>query len=125
MTLLLDTHALLWWFVSPDRLSASVAAALEAGKDVNVSAVSAYEMAQKRFQEPELLEFAPSIMILVERSGFTWTPLTAAQAHAAGRLSWEHRDPFDRMLVAQALDIGATLVTIDRHIRAYDVPTLW
>lgn len=127
MKLLLDTHAVLWMLNTPDRLSREAAAAiLSPQHDLLVSAVSAYEVAQRRFREPAMLAVAAQLVEVVERAGMTWTPLTPDQAADAGRLDWTHRDPFDRMLAAQAIDLAATLVTADAALRDFDrLPTLW
>ena len=126
MRLLLDTHVVLWMFGVPHRLSDAASRALRAPEaELMVSAVSAYEAAQRRFREPVLADVAAVLPELVDGAGLGWMPLTPAQAYAAGRLDWAHRDPFDRMLVAQARDLGAVLVTADAELQAHDVPTLW
>lgn len=126
MKLLLDTHVVLWMFGVPERLSDAAARALQTPEvELLVSAVTAYEAAQRRFHEPVLADVAAVLPELVDGAGLGWTPLTPGQAYAAGRLDWAHRDPFDRMLVAQALDLGAVLVTADAALRAFDVRTLW
>ena len=124
MNLLLDTHVFLWWVVEPSRLSDEARAEIaDTGALVHVSAVSAWEISIKRaLGRIELRdeEFAYGM----RENGFTELPVTAEHGLAAGALPLLHRDPFDRMLVAQARCEKLTLVTRDREIFAYDVPVL-
>jgi PIN domain nuclease of toxin-antitoxin system len=125
--LLLDTHVLLWALGDPDRLSAAAAAAIRDGaNDAVVSAATAWEIALKqsvgKLQLPGPAEewLLPAVASLRA----TWLPVTAEHAVAVRALPWHHRDPFDRILVAQA--IGAfTLVTHDRRFAPYEVAAIW
>ena len=128
MRLLLDTHVLLWAALEPSRLSEAVRQALADVANVRlVSAVSAWEIAQKvRLGRLDLggrvAEF------LAQQADALWLtplPLTAAHAVLLAELPLLHRDPADRLLVAQALAESVTLVTADGSIRQYDVETLW
>lgn len=116
-TLLLDTHAYVWAVTAPHLLSERAATAIaDPVNTLVVSAASAWEMAIKhragRWPEAEvLLDQHDGV---VERLGARTQPITATDAIRAGGLSWEHSDPFDRMLAAQALVHSATLVTRDR-----------
>lgn len=115
--LLLDTHALAWWLLDSPRLGAAAREAIaDPGTIVLASAVSAWEMAQKhaRGRWPEVGAGLATLEADLARLGFRVLPLTLPHALAAGRLDWPHRDPFDRMLAAQAVTEGATLVTADR-----------
>ena len=123
MRLLLDTHALLWWLADDPTLSAEARKAIaDAGSVVYVSAASAWEIAIKRslgkLEAPEELDEA------LAANAFAPLPITIGHALAAGRLPNHHQDPFDRMLVAQAMAEGLTLVTRDENIAKYDVATL-
>lgn len=123
MTLLLDTHVFLWWREASDRLGAGVRRAVEGADVVFVSAASAWEIAIKvalgKLRIPGPLEPA------VEESQFTPLPITFAHAAAVSGLAPHHRDPFDRMLIAQALSDGLTIVTHDRRFAPYGARVLW
>jgi PIN domain nuclease of toxin-antitoxin system len=123
--LLLDTHVVLWSATDPDRLSPQARVALEDGThDVLVSIVSAWEIAIK--QSLGKLELArPAEQWLpdvLKRTGFEVAELGLASALRVRGLAWHHRDPFDRLLIAQALEEGYTLVTRDDVFAAYGVP---
>lgn len=120
MRLLLDTHALLWWLADDPTLSAEAISAVgEAGNSVYVSAVSAWEIAIKRsigkLRAPDNLEDQLSA------HRFTPLPIQFRHALAVGKLPHHHRDPFDRLLIAQALAEGLTIVTRDIHMPRYGV----
>ncbi len=123
MRLLLDTHAFLWWRADDRRLGKRARAAIADADVVFVSAATAWEAAIKaalgRLQYPDTIEMG------VEASGFEKLPISLAHAEWAARLPLHHRDPFDRILVAQAQAEGLSLVTDDRKILRYDVPVLW
>ena len=90
-----------------------------------VSAVSAYEIDHKRARDPALLGLPDDIAAFAVETGFLLAPITVPEAAAAAMLPPVHRDPWDRLLVAQAQARGAQLVTMDRTIPAYGVPVLW
>jgi PIN domain nuclease of toxin-antitoxin system len=121
--LLLDTHVFLWWRGEPARLPAALRSSIATSDVVFVSAVSAWEAAIKsslgRLDLPDTFEAG------VLASRFEKLLLTFAHAERVGRLPHHHRDPFDRMLVAQAQAEGLTLVTHDRLLEPYDVEILW
>jgi PIN domain nuclease of toxin-antitoxin system len=125
--LLLDTHVLLWSLVDPDRLDPHVAGLLRDPENtVLVSAASAWEIAIKQSLGKLTLPGPADAWLPTEclRAGFDWLAITPADALAVGRIPWHHRDPFDRLLVAQARG-GIVLVTRDRSMAAYGVPVLW
>ena len=127
MKLLLDTHALLWSATEPDRLSGAARDAIEdASNDVLVSIVSAFEIAIKQsLGKLELAKPAEAwLPEVLKRSGFEVAGLGLAAALRVRALPWHHRDPFDRLLVAQALEDGYTLVTRDAAFAEYGVPLL-
>ena len=114
--LLLDTHAYVWALTDPDRLSGRARTAIEAPSNaVLVSAATAWEMAIKhragKWPEAEILLAQHNE--LTSRLGAQALDISAADAIRAGRLDWDHADPFDRMLAAQSLRHEAALVTRD------------
>lgn len=124
MTLLLDTHAFIWAAVSPERLpDATRQRVVDGTTTVLVSAVTSWEIAIKRAMGS--IQFRPTVAEVVEALAFTPLPITIEHAAAVEDLPPLHRDPFDRLLVAQARLEGATLVTGDARIRAYDVASRW
>ncbi len=128
MKLLLDTHALVWWWTDDARLPAAARAAIAAPSNiVHVSAVSAWEIATKHRvgKWPEVEQLIAEFSSLLRRSRFY--PLTIAMEHAqrAGGLAGPHRDPFDRMLIAQAGLESLPVVTADPVFAAYGVPVIW
>jgi PIN domain nuclease of toxin-antitoxin system len=122
---LLDTHVLLWSATNPDRLRADTRAALEEGtNDVRVSVVTAWEIKQSlgKLDLPSPAEqWLPQVL---RRTGFEVVELGLAAALRVRGLAWHHRDPFDRLLVAQALEDGCTLVTRDGTLQSYGVAIL-
>jgi PIN domain nuclease of toxin-antitoxin system len=116
--ILLDTHTLLWLVSTPDQVSAAARDEIaDSAREVMVSAVSAWEIAIKtrlgRLDGEPLLSTWPDIMAAMT---VTEVPIEAADAILAGRLAWNHRDPFDRMIVAQAARRGLTIATRDADI---------
>lgn len=127
MKLLLDTHVVLWSATEPARLSAESRAALEDGAhEVLVSVVTAWEIAIK--QSLGKLDLArPADQWLpdvLRRTGFEVAAVGLPAALRVRGLEWHHRDPFDRLLIAQALEEGYTIVTHDQVFAAYGVPVL-
>jgi PIN domain nuclease of toxin-antitoxin system len=122
--LLLDTHVLLWWRGDYRRISARAREAI-ADPDhlLFFSAASIWEMAIK--QAAGRLRMPPNLLDTLGHRGFAELEMTSRQALIAGALPPHHRDPFDRMLVAQAQSENLTLITNDTRISAYDVPVLW
>lgn len=123
MRLLLDTHTVLWTLVAPDRLSENARRAIAAeDSEVFVSIVSPWEMAIAkalgRMDPPDDLEAQ-----LAERR-FLLLPVSLRHTHVIEMLPHHHRDPFDRMLVAQAQVEGLTIVTVDRLLRRYPISLL-
>jgi PIN domain nuclease of toxin-antitoxin system len=121
VSLLLDTHVVLWWLADDPSLSDEIKARLDHEPDVYVSAVTVWEVAIKQaIGKLEPADLAEQIL----GSGFRELPIGSGHAMAAGRLPLIHRDPFDRMLVAQARCEDFTLVTRDSRCRQYDVAVL-
>ena len=125
---LLDTHTALWWWTDLPKLGAEARALLEESDErFAVSAASAFEISLKwRLGKlPDLgdprLSFAP----LMARNDFTELLITGAHAVRAGTLDGVHRDPFDRLIAAQALDEGLTVVTRDKAIADFGCKVVW
>ena len=123
MTLLLDTSAFIWWVTEDARLGPRARAAVaDPDRRVHVSAVSAWEIAIKRLLGK--LELDGDVGALVEREEFDELPVRIAHALEAEALPLHHRDPFDRMLIAQSRHEGLVLLTGDRVFSRYDVELL-
>lgn len=121
--LLLDTHVFLWWLADDPRLGPESRTAIaEPGNAVFVSAATAWEIAIKRALGK--LEAPEDLDSLVEQEGFTHLPITFFHGEQAGALPHHHRDPFDRMLVAQAQAEGLVIITRDLRLKAYGIRTL-
>lgn len=121
MNLLLDTCTLLWW-VGGENVAAEAAEAIaDPDNNVWVSAASIWEISIKRSINKLTVR---GDLDAVADEDFEHLPISAAHARLAGRLPRHHRDPFDRMLVAQAQAQGLTLVTRDLAIRRYDASFL-
>lgn len=121
MSLLLDTNAFLWWVADSPRLSTRAREAI-AGDDVLVSAVTGFEISTKR--KSGKLRFDDDIGKQVAANGFRELEVGLRHAVAAGDLPLHHRDPFDRLLIAQALVEALVVVTSDPVFDRYDVPLL-
>lgn len=128
MRLLLDTHAFLWWIGDDPRLSDPARSAIGNGaNEVFFSVVSAWEIAIKaglgRVEVPQPL--GDFVTEQVRVNGFEVLPVHMRHALAVSSLPDLHRDPFDRMLVAQGLQEGLTLVSGDPEIARYDTEVAW
>ena len=124
---LLDSHALLWWWFDPDRLSGPVRELLsDPATPVFVSAASVWELSLKNHQGklPELNGVITDIPGLLQADGFEALPISLAHGLRAGGYSQPHRDPFDRLLVAQSIRESLTLLSADGAFVAYGCP-LW
>ena len=128
MRLLLDTHAFLWWLAGNRRLSPAARRAVEdTSNDVVVSAATAWEITTKhrvgKLQQAEAV--ALDVTASIASQGFDELAITVEDAERAGRLPGTHRDPFDRMLIAQALAHNLTVVSVDAVFDGYGVSRLW
>jgi PIN domain nuclease of toxin-antitoxin system len=122
--LILDTHAALWWLADDDRLGAVAAELL--GDAANVALLSAavvWEVAIKR--SLGRLDAPDDLVATLLGGGAQALPIKLAHAEQVARLPWHHRDPFDRMLVAQAAVEQAVVVSRDPALLAYGVPVVW
>ncbi|HEY2631421.1 MAG TPA: type II toxin-antitoxin system VapC family toxin [Solirubrobacteraceae bacterium] len=123
MKLLLDTHTTIWWLAGDDRLSQVAREAIaRAGAESAVSVACVWEASIKtgsgRLEGPDLTS-------AVTAAGLPFLPIDEQHAKLAGELPLLHRDPFDRMLVAQARIEQLAIVTVDHDIPRYGVPVIW
>lgn len=123
MILLLDAHVLLWAVSDPARLAATARGAIEGPRnDVVVSASTIWELEIKRALGK--LHIEVELLVELERVGFDVLSVTAVDATTAARLPLYHRDPVDRMLIAQAQRLGAVVATRDPAFAEYEVDIL-
>ena len=123
MILLLDAHALLWWLADDPTLSQPARAAIrDPSTDVLVSAGTIWEIEIKRALGK--LEAPDGLLAAIEAAEFDTLPITGADAERAARLPRHHRDPFDRLLVAQASRLDGLIVSRDRLFEPYEVNVL-
>jgi PIN domain nuclease of toxin-antitoxin system len=122
---LLDTHLVLWWMEGEvSKISERALAALGSeGLDPVVSAVTVWEVAIKRSLGK--VKARAGMLDEIERAGVELLPVTARHADLVASLPLHHRDPFDRLLVAQATAENIPLVTNDESLRRYDVEVIW
>jgi len=123
LKLLLDTHVVLWWVQDDRRLGREARDAIARADFVWVSVASGWEVATKVSKRQ--LRVTEPLQVTVVADGFTELPFALRHAEELQRLPSHHRDPFDRILVAQARVEGATIVTHDRAFEAYGVPVIW
>ncbi|MCX6606357.1 MAG: type II toxin-antitoxin system VapC family toxin [Acidobacteria bacterium] len=128
MKILLDTCAFLWFLQdSPQLTPTAKAHIMDPANEVYLSAVSVWEIARKYAQGGLTLPSHPSSLIPAVRrnSGIDSLPLTEVDSLAAEKLQLFHKDPFDRMLIAQALMGGLAIITADRAFDPYPVRVIW
>lgn len=126
---LLDTHALLWTLIDPDKIPTSTLSLIrDAGTQLLVSAASAWEIGTK-YRLGKLDEAEAAVHGYpdhLSRLRAEELPITSHHALMAGTLTWEHRDPFDRMIAAQCMIESIPLVTADGALTAFPgVRTIW
>ncbi len=123
MSLLLDSHALLWALHAPEKMAPqSVEAIRDRRRPVYFSAVSVWELELKA--NSGKIELPEDWVSAAMDAGFLELPVKSAEARASVRLPWHHRDPFDRLLVAQAMEHGLRIATRDALIAQYGVAVL-
>lgn len=123
MRLLLDTHVLLWWLGDQEQLGERAAKAIATGRsDVIVSVATLWELAIK--QSIGKIRIDGDLQAHLRMQAFAELSVVSKHAYTVRDLPLHHRDPFDRLLVAQARCEGLTLVTADRRLSDYDVPIL-
>jgi PIN domain nuclease of toxin-antitoxin system len=128
MAILLDTHALLWWMIGDPRLSPRARAAVGSeSADILVSAASAWELAMKvRLGKlPAAARLTHRLAESLAEQDFKPLPISLEHGRLGGLLPGSHRDPFDRILAAQALLDDLTVVTADEAFKAFGVKVLW
>ncbi|HLF95656.1 MAG TPA: type II toxin-antitoxin system VapC family toxin [Methylococcaceae bacterium] len=128
MRLLLDTHTLLWFLREPERLPPRVTEVVEsAGQQAFVSMASLWEIAIKVSLDKLSLpgEFEELFPSSIEASGLSLLSIEAHHLAVVRRLAFHHRDPFDRLLIAQAHSENLALVSLDSHFAAYGVTVIW
>lgn len=128
MKLLLDTHSLLWWVFDDKALSRKAQRAIgDPQNEVFVSAASAWEITTKfRVGKlPHAAVVATDVAGSIAAEGFKPLSVTLVHAQYAGALGGDHRDPFDRMLIAQAISESMTFVTNEVRFDAYPIKRLW
>jgi|SRR5947209_6581376 len=128
MRVLFDSHAFIWFLAGDRRFSDRARGVVTAEETVAcVSAVTAWEIADKvRLGKwPQAAALAGSLGAIIDEHGFEPIPITLEQARVAGFLASAHRDPFDRMLAAQAQIEGMPLVTADPAFRSFGTQVLW
>ena len=128
MRLLLDTHAFVWWADGDAALSAAARTAIgDVDSEVWVSAASAWEITTKHRlgKWPQVAAVAANVTFAITDNGFEPLPVTVPHAQHAGALAGAHKDPFDRLLVAQSLRDGYVLVSNDKAFDVFGVHRLW
>jgi len=128
MQLLLDTHALLWWFSGDDALSAASRTAIaDEDNGIFVSAASIWEIATKHRigKLPGIAAIIGDLGRVIADQGFIGLPINLRHGQVAGSLPGPQRDPFDRMLIAQAMLENLVLVSNEQPFDAYGVTRLW
>ena len=125
MKVLLDTHVLVWALTEPDRLSASARQAMEASQ-IFVSVASLWEMILKKSKKDGLVQDPlPWWNRNIVGSGIHIVPILGRHVAIVDTMPELHKDPFDRILLAQAIVEGATILSRDRALAAYGVPVIW
>lgn len=125
MRLLLDTHAVVWWLTDDPHLSYAAEAAIASpDNDIFVSAVTGYEIAYKQ-RSGRLPRMPGSLAAELRRQNMGILPVSLDHALAGAALPGPHRDPWDRILMAQALAEDCTVITVDRVFFDYDIRVLW
>lgn len=124
MRLLIDTHTFIWWMEASSKLSAVAHSAIaDPANEVLISIASIWELIIK--VSSGKLNFPADPETIIRGEGFTVLAISFAHLRQNGTLPFFHRDPFDRMLVAQAMVEAAPLVTKDRRLARYGVPIFW
>ncbi len=127
MKLLLDTHVLFWWCIKPTELSTQARLAIEDTAEIFVSAASAWEIATKvRIGKwDEARDIAERFTAHLAAEEFDELPVRVVHGRHAGLMPGKHKDPFDRLILAQALIEGMTIVTADPKLSDFGAPVIW
>lgn len=125
---LLDTHVLLWWLFDDPKLSKRAREAIKAPESrIFVSSVSGWEISIKYHlgKLPHVADLVKELPLYVRRERFEILPISLEHAIAAGAMDGKHKDPFDRMLIAQARSDELVLISNDKIFKKYKVPLFW
>ena len=128
MKLLLDTHILVWSTLSVSSLSKRAAELIaDTSNEIFVSAATAWEISTKvrLGKMNEAIDLEREFLTKMAEAGYTLLPITAAHALRAGRMIGDHRDPFDRMIAAQALAEDIPVISMDTKLDVFGVRRLW
>lgn len=128
MRLLLDTHAFIWWIEDNPKLGVSAAEKISSAEnEVLFSAVSSWEIAIKHSQGKLELDKDPQFLVpeQISKNGFVPLPINVSHTLKVGTLEGHHRDPFDRLLIAQSIVERAPIVSDDPMLARYGVNTIW
>lgn len=127
MKLLLDTHTAIWWLDAPKKLGkAGYGMIADPANEILISAIVPWEIAIKmnsRKMPPHVL--ATDFLRVVREEDFTFLQIHPLQAIRSGLLPFHHRDPFDRLLAAQSLDLGIPIISLDTIFAHYGVERIW
>lgn len=128
MRLLLDTHVFIWFVLSPGQLSSAALAAIQSAENtIYLSLVSAWEMSIKsglgKLSLAQPIE--PFVRGQARRNRFEILPITLTHIATVETLPLHHRDPFDRLLIAQSMTEGLPLITADHSIASYPIEQIW
>jgi PIN domain nuclease of toxin-antitoxin system len=127
MRVLLDTHALVWWLLGDEQLSPAARDAVSSAREVLVSAACAWELSTKARlgKWPAAEALAGDLAAWVLRQGMTPLAITLDHGTRAGGLPGPHRDPFDRMLIAQCMAEGTAIISVDTVFETYGLRRIW
>jgi PIN domain nuclease of toxin-antitoxin system len=127
MKVILDSHTLVWWFSDPAKLSKRATSIVSnTANTALVSAATAWELAIKvNLGKLNALALVTDLSRHLDEEGFMELPISIGKASRAGLLPLHHRDPFDRLLVAQAQDLGIAILSADASLDQYDVKRVW
>lgn len=127
MRVLLDTSALFWWYGKPEKLSRDALSIISEGENsIIISPATAWELSIKSaIGKLDALALVLDFSTYVSEEGFIEMPITALHAIRAGMLPQHHKDPFDRLLIAQAQELSIPIVSSDRALEKYGVMRIW
>ena len=127
MKVLVDTQALFWWYGEPAKLSKRADSTIDdSDNTILVSAVTAWELSIKSaLGKLNALQLVIDLSTYLEEEGFVELPIAVPHALRAGLLPPHHKDPFDRLLVAQAQELSIPILSSDRGLDEYDVIRIW
>jgi PIN domain nuclease of toxin-antitoxin system len=127
MNLLLDTHSLIWFLSGDEKLSDNARSLIEnSGNSKFVSIATIWELAIKiSINKFNFSKGFKSFLELINENGFEILPITFDHALKVSKLEFKHRDPFDRLLIAQCMAEKLILITKDENIKQYSIKTIW